>query len=872
MNTRPIVFLVILFACSLFVVVETSYTIPSKYIKLVNNRYAAASFVRNNALYTYGGESSKANNSNFFTAMTLSPIDNTLIIETVPQHTPGPLCSYANAVLLPDNQTVILFIGQADNKPQNSTMPIYRYNFLDPNPAWTEIKRSGDIPWPDMRVGFSANMAPNGKIYVFGGIRVDKISPALSFFSFDPKTDQIELPNSLGDVDIFGHVGTMLPTGQLVITAGYRATSATREGYFLGNWIACVYDTNDDTWAKTSITSETNEIRIEANSVLGPDQKTIFIFGGSGYNGKPNITNFNSIVLLDTSTWTSSLADTRGALPVPRSLCSIGFITENLLMISYGIVFGITSDIVNILQVETKKTTDYLWLRDSLDIENYVHPDDHVRVHLSYGAIIGIVIGVLVFVFAVTLLFKRFRRYVFGLISTKSRAIVWNKRLGEPIWAEVCRLGCRLILFLIFILFMVYLIWQVLTSGISTIDVHEYASIVQVPDVRICHDGWDGDDTFDIYQIRYNCITDSGYICDDYVSLLNMTIHQPYFAYEGLAKVCILFSPPEEFGLSATRDGDSKGTRFAISLLSQLNLTTGFYANLYPPGMNPNNVIYNITTSNQTQLLTETMINDWIISDSGPTREGNTYYITPGSPHTVEYQIQDHQYLQPYGWNNVGFLPFLNHTPEITVKYGESTTGNLLDIAGYNVLGTLEIFPSQFSKVTLEEKRIYTLLDALGTLGGFFSLGAAVQIWLFGFRPSSPWGIVHRWSIGSMRRSINRNLRVQFNSLNTNVPLATPVAPRFAFFSQGKNSETEEVLIPFVETSGNERAQDDRMEHMERRVQLLEKLFQSYYVDDEIFTELDLAIKQDQCHKYPQDETLEKAGQAVNEEKQDEFD
>ncbi|KAL0096698.1 hypothetical protein J3Q64DRAFT_1844157 [Phycomyces blakesleeanus] len=862
MNKRHIVVRALLFFfLFLFTPVESSYLIPSKYIKLVNNRYATASFVRNNALYTYGGESSLFNTSSFFTSMSLSPKDKSLIIETVPQSKPGPSCSYSAAVLLDDNQTVILFVGQAFNLSANSSMPIYTYSFLDPNPMWKEIKPVGNALWPDIRIGFSATLAPNGKIYVFGGVRIDTISPAMPFFSFDPRTHQIEIPSSPGDVQLYGHTGTMLPT------------TSTVEGYFLGNQFVIVYNTNNDTWAKIRLTSETDELRMEGNSVLGPDQKTIFTFGGSGYSGSPNMTIFNTIVLLDTSTWTTSLASTRGALPVPRSLCSLGFIADDLLMISYGIVFGITSDIVNVLQIETKKTKDYLWLIDSSDIINYIHPDDQDRFGLSGRAIAGIVVGVLAFVIIVTLLFKRPRKFVSTVLLISTRRTLWNKRLGEPIWTELCRLGCRVILLLIFALFMVYLIWQVMTSGISTIEIHEYSSIVQSPDIRICLDGWDGSDTFDIYNIRYSCITDSGYICDEYVTLLDMEIHQPRFSYEGSAKVCILFSPPEEFGLSPTRDGDSKGTRFAISLVTQINFTSGFYATVYPPKMNPNNVLYNITTTNnQTQLLTEDAINEWIINDSGTVRDSNTYFIPAGVSSTVEYQIQDHQYLQPAGWNNVGFLPLLNHTPEVVIKYGEGNSDRLLDIAGYTVLATLEVFPSQFAKVVLEEKRIYTLLDALGTLGGFFSLGAAAQIWLFGFRPSSPWGIVHRWSVGSMRRSIKRNLRTQFDSLNTSVPLATPVIPRFTAFSLGKDvnedeyeyeykyQEKEEELraskeaqVPFIENSGASDGgnQNYRMEHMERRVQLLEKLFKSYYVDDEIFTELDLAIKQDNLEKYP---------------------
>ncbi|KAL0095859.1 hypothetical protein F4703DRAFT_1767348 [Phycomyces blakesleeanus] len=758
MNKRHIVVRALLFFfLFLFTPVESSYLIPSKYIKLVNNRYATASFVRNNALYTYGGESSLFNTSSFFTSMSLSPKDKSLIIETVPQSKPGPSCSYSAAVLLDDNQTVILFVGQAFNLSANSSMPIYTYSFLDPNPMWKEIKPVGNALWPDIRIGFSATLAPNGKIYVFGG---------------------------------------------------------------------------------------------------------------SGYSGSPNMTIFNTIVLLDTSTWTTSLASTRGALPVPRSLCSLGFIADDLLMISYG-----KKCIYIYIYIYIYIILDYLWLIDSSDIINYIHPDDQDRFGLSGRAIAGIVVGVLAFVIIVTLLFKRPRKFVSTVLLISTRRTLWNKRLGEPIWTELCRLGCRVILLLIFALFMVYLIWQVMTSGISTIEIHEYSSIVQSPDIRICLDGWDGSDTFDIYNIRYSCITDSGYICDEYVTLLDMEIHQPRFSYEGSAKVCILFSPPEEFGLSPTRDGDSKGTRFAISLVTQINFTSGFYATLYPPKMNPNNVLYNITTTNnQTQLLTEDAINEWIINDSGTVRDSNTYFIPAGVSSTVEYQIQDHQYLQPAGWNNVGFLPLLNHTPEVVIKYGEGNSDRLLDIAGYTVLATLEVFPSQFAKVVLEEKRIYTLLDALGTLGGFFSLGAAAQIWLFGFRPSSPWGIVHRWSVGSMRRSIKRNLRTQFDSLNTSVPLATPVIPRFTAFSLGKDvnedeyeyeykyQEKEEELraskeaqVPFIENSGASDGgnQNYRMEHMERRVQLLEKLFKSYYVDDEIFTELDLAIKQDNLEKYP---------------------
>lgn len=95
--------------------------------------------------------------------------------------------------------------------------------------------------------------------------------------------------------------------------------------------------------------------------------------------------------------------------------------------------------------------------------------------------------------------------------------------------------------------------------------------------------------------------------------------------------------------------------------------------------------------------------------------------------------------------------------------------------------------------------------------------------------------IVQRWSFGDMKRSLLRGLSTSFRTTESSgIPFIHPVHRRFSMlYNNNRPGE-----LP-TESNG------ERVARVEERMQVLELLFKSYYVDDEIFRSLDYATRRD---------------------------
>jgi hypothetical protein len=94
-------------------------------------------------------------------------------------------------------------------------------------------------------------------------------------------------------------------------------------------------------------------------------------------------------------------------------------------------------------------------------------------------------------------------------------------------------------------------------------------------------------------------------------------------------------------------------------------------------------------------------------------------------------------------WNYFGFASIYNTRLDITPKAGDATTtDNSTDI--WIMAAFLFVKPSEYTVLLIKEQRVSTILSGLASAGGVFSVFIAIQTLLFGFRPDSPWGIIHR--------------------------------------------------------------------------------------------------------------------------------
>ncbi|KAI9019509.1 hypothetical protein CLU79DRAFT_757590 [Phycomyces nitens] len=830
---------------------SSSYTGPSKGLKAIQPRCAPATFSYANKLYTYGGMTNRVDSSNIFSSITLSTENGSkgqIIYENIPQFTPGPVSSSSQAVVLQEKHTALLFTGVDYNwESYNETIRTYTYDLQSANASWNEIFPVSNIG-PVMRRNFTATLAPNGKVYIYGGTDYKELYMYNDLWSFDPNTlvyTNLTLPNQ---THRYGHTATALPNGQIVFIAGLYSDGLISASYYRNMDKIDIFDTNTNQWKQQNAKGISDEGRRYASAELGPDNSTIFFFGGIN----TTITYFNNIFLLNTTTWIWSIPRVSGAYPAGRSSFSMGFLDKNILAIFYGtgLNFGYTD--INILHIGDHESPKYAWLNGPNDYLELSQTEKTPR-KMNGGEIAGIAIGVLLFAIIFGFCVWKTLKDV-NLLPSALQDLIWDPRSGEPMWTEISRMILQLILAFLFVAYVIFSIRQAIESPTTSITISKRVPSVQVPDIRFCIE--------DIAAPEYSfptesedvndslfCLTDTAYPCVDYITPLNMSVHLPKFE-DSIGRInCYLFSPPDWFNLGETSDGYSNGTKLQFTFNGGVQGTFMIRMTQYPPGLDPNVKVYNVSTTNVPLIMSDQEVEEWVLSDSQGKGDPNTFTVFPYEALNIQYQIKDHQYLQDTGWNKVGFLSHYNHTPEITFS---STRSNFSMVneryMTYNedIFGSTTVYPMDYVSVVEQDQRIHTIINSLGSVGGIFSIILGIQVLLFGFRPKSPWGIVQRWSFGSTRYSLRRNLRNRFDTLGTPVPFASPVHDRFVTKNKKYDDQIDESETVLLENQRDEDFKDlqSRLCQMEKRAQLTERLLQAYYIDIEIFKELEIAIGQ----------------------------
>ncbi|KAI7874980.1 hypothetical protein K492DRAFT_173885, partial [Lichtheimia hyalospora FSU 10163] len=224
------------------------------------------------------------------------------------------------------------------------------------------------------------------------------------------------------------------------------------------------------------------------------------------------------------------------------------------------------------------------------------------------------------------------------------------------------------------------------------------------------------------------------------------------------------------------------------------------------------------------------------------------FALEPHRVHTGSYMLLERIVLdEDSWWNYIGFESDTNTRYELdehhVMVHAEPTDARYSSQpAPY---GSVHLFPASFETKVINEQRAFTLVNALGVVGGMFGLFMTIESALCGFRPRSPLGIFHRWSIGQMRQSLLRGLQAMFSSHEGDVPIVHPLKREPT--AKKKPIHGDEAIVhdkddDIVDHEDQEEIDDEkRMERLEYRLHTLERLFQAYYIDDEIFRSLDRA-------------------------------
>ncbi|KAG1467225.1 hypothetical protein G6F56_004526 [Rhizopus delemar] len=540
-----------------------------------------------------------------------------------------------------------------------------------------------------------------------------------------------------------------------------------------------------------------------------------------------NVYYLNAVAILDTNTWSWSIPSVSGIPPSRRILASSGILDGEHLTIAFGEGKGIYYNDVNVISINT-----WSWLQA-------FRTTNTSGSFLSGSVIAGIVVAC---VFAgIILLFMlwRFQTNILRLLMRIYKSI-WKPRIGEPFWAEITRIVFQIILLFIFTIFLVFVIRQAIDSPKVTQTIEAAADEVDIPDIRFCFDGYPNYPDRDSRATGITCSNDMEASCDSDIQALDMSIFSPFFTGNLGTIACYLFRPSAGSKLADT-PGSNNGSQILFTMYGDQSIDYGrIHISVYPQRMDPNVIVYNISDNNV--LLNEAEVVKWQNNEKNDIQVENVYTIEPFTYSALSYNLIDRSYLQSDRWNILGFLPIAEFTQEVDTTFRQGTPDSNY-MSAHSNLGVLTVYPSKFATTTKKEVKNYTLVNALGIIGGIAGLLLTIQAWVFGFRPKSPWGVIHRWSIGKMKRSLLNGLRSKFRTTDSGIPLVDPVHRRFSMADLSQMEENEMQRVD----CGKEN-DDRRMNRMEERVQMLEMLFKAYYVDDEVFRSLDDANRTKQTN------------------------
>ncbi|KAI9246926.1 hypothetical protein BDA99DRAFT_609449 [Phascolomyces articulosus] len=598
--------------------------------------------------------------------------------------------------------------------------------------------------------------------------------------------------------------------------------------------------------------------------------------------------SFNDIAILDTQTWKwMPPSAIYGEPPKPRILADAGIVNDNYLIITHGVSHTgkLLSDI-NVVRLPdiSDPTGTFTWVTNITegDASNSIH--DSSRTRPNGGKIAGITIACVISVAVLILtVYYYFSRRVRLAMRSIFRYFVWDLRVGEPHWTRASQLIFRIILLGIFSAYLGYNVKLVTNSPISTLTLISQVDQVTFPGFsRMTLQLESGAlSTADLFE--------KGFIQEIIRPNNTLTIPEDleFDGYNDMSTTCYLFTPSNPFPIVKSTANDS--VRFTLAYVQVLTESENFiYVELYPHGRNPNLVTYNNT---EQPYLSQQELEIWQQTDIDDSQIGNRYKIDPSSQNTIIYDLQLRRSLRNDSWNNIGFASVYEEVPELVTTFKPLALNESLQIAA------IDIYPRSMTNTVLQEQRIYTLIGVIGQVAGLFALLVTIDRTLFGAQPQSPWGIVQRLSMGSLRRSLLNKLYGAFGDMKRPVPFEcnntkqkSEVAIDFdqeqglnekslhntdnrRLFSKSAHDHTyintpspslSKSSLPITQESQQAETLESRVNSIEshlshvaithqqladttlsnhhelqRRIQLMEVLLKTYYIDDEIFLKLD---------------------------------
>ncbi|KAI9276646.1 hypothetical protein BDA99DRAFT_493774 [Phascolomyces articulosus] len=367
-----VTFLVALFihkSCSIYPTAESANTINPIL-------HASTAFTINGTVYVHGGSMIASNSNQLFSIS----FDEYGLLHYEIINEQGPAVSYHQAIILPGNDSFIVFGG-------------LRYDFLDVSdavePIFAEVYSFSQNKWsilpglnqtavPSDRQQHCAVMASNGLIYIHGGVVPGPGNSKILMDSwvYNPLT-QAFTNLSTPPIGLYDSSAIALSDGRILYVGGLTSKDSDYNYPFYLNR-SMIYYTDNDTWIEQELKTQAihvidhyNISRKDASAVLGPEGRYIYYFGGTnGFSGYDFELYYNDILVLDTQSWTWVAPDISGIKPTHRSESIGARINNEYVLFGFGANSAYVYSEANFLRLPEVKKDTISDAEDELDFES----------------------------------------------------------------------------------------------------------------------------------------------------------------------------------------------------------------------------------------------------------------------------------------------------------------------------------------------------------------------------------------------------------------------------------------------------------------------------------------------------------------------
>ncbi|KAI8883506.1 hypothetical protein K501DRAFT_272635 [Backusella circina FSU 941] len=557
-------------------------------------------------------------------------------------------------------------------------------------------------------------------------------------------------------------------------------------------------------------------------AVITPDKKLVYIFGGIEYNLNMNVNL--SIVQFDVSTSTFTSRE------------NFAFVGGTATMLPSGIVVlafgasGMNQEVENVLY-----DTSYVYLYDTNKNELYKQnisgtpPIPRASASGTLGMVIGAIILVSLIFYFIWKRFGSFKKIIQrkSILSSKLNPFC-SFRLGEPAWAEILRIITRSILLGILLVYIMYSIIRAIDSPNLSQEQIVGKSRMPIPDIRVCSQPHN--------EFTISCVFTNDRDCSRYFYPIKNDSIIPSGDFSSNKPYCQIFIPPVDFyfrrnEVAYIRDLNND-LKIDIYGKDKSKRTT-FYFNYYTTQRSPYRTLFGMNSDDSKMTLDDA--NNWLQAETRLLNQKIKFDTAEGNWATSTYLLTETRKLTNSSWNYIGFANDYSTTLTLDEKFSPVSLIDYPSLISFPTF-MFRVKPDEYFIHMINEQRVSTILGGLASAGGVFSAFMALQTLLFGFRPNSPWGVVHHWSWGRRRITLRDQLRDQFNPGGFPVPMADPVRSDYHSLLELSGSATLD-MIP-LDDSDDKQSDRLKIRKIEDRIQLMEDIFKAYYIDDEIFQKL----------------------------------